>query len=277
MKTKAKIKPFISFASGNHNLNLSGVISITNGMIYGVSASPGVSAVHGNVYGINFGGLCGAVNGGAIGNPEHGVHGVNSGLGFAFSLGNIYGASLGGLMSLNHLGKVHGVSASAGITYADSIDGVSLGGVFSLAKNARGVSAGILGEITESFKDYKVKDIIPKFTRYLPRFIQEIDIPSLHFGIVTRTGNVKNSAVFGIVNYIEQQRDEDYISFGFWNVVKKSNGEYSRLPLCNARVRLDGILSHKKLEERVEGGGNYSTGSCGKCAFILERFLISTL
>jgi len=123
------------------------------------------------------------------------------------------------------------------------------GGVFGNAGvNVGGLYGGVFGKLHNTI----IGDVFPKITKYLPGFIKKISLPGLNIGMVTHTGDVKNSGILGLYNNI-REGDGDYIAFGILNRVVKENGRVFYIPGLAGRFSLDGIFKHKKTEENKQG------------------------
>ncbi len=105
--------------------------------------------------------------------------------------------------------------------------------------NVGGLVAGVGG-----LKDYTVGDIFPRFTKYFPSWIREINLPAFNFGAYTNTERVSNGVILGGWNNVNDDGKGDYISLGLMNRVTTSDGRNRYVPLFAGRVSFDGIFSH---------------------------------
>jgi hypothetical protein len=113
--------------------------------------------------------------------------------------------------------------------------------------------ASIYAVVDGTVKDTSVSEILPTFAKYLPDFINRINLPSFNTGIITKTGNTDNAVIVGLYNQIEKT-DGDYIAFGLVNKIKEKDGKYSTRLFADASITIDGIFRHKesKLESSIQ-------------------------
>jgi len=219
----------VALVDRDAGINVGGVIADTKGDVK-INGSLGVALVEGDA-GINVGGVIAYTKGDA---------GINGSLGVAFVDGNA-GINVGGVIAYTK-GDA-GINGSLGVALVDGDVKINVGGVIA---------------DTKELSDYKVKDVYKRITKYLPQFIQQIDLPAFNIGgVYTETGEMglKNSCVLGLFNNIVDT-DEDYIALGIINRIKykEKDGE-KRVKyglLCSGRVHIDGIFSHREKESNLE-------------------------
>ena len=152
-------------------------------------------------------------------------------------------SGISGATLYSEVGGDAGINGSLGVALVDGDVKINVGGVIA---------------DTKELSDYKVKDVYKRITKYLPQFIQQIDLPAFNIGgVYTETGEMglKNSCVLGLFNNIVDT-DEDYIALGIINRIKykEKDGE-KRVKyglLCSGRVHIDGIFSHREKESNLE-------------------------
>ncbi len=188
----------------------------------GVNVSGIIAGVAGNA-GVNVGGIGAAVGGDA---------GVNVGVTVAEVEGNA-GVNVGGIGAL--------VGGDAGVNVGGTVAGV----VGNAGVNVGGI--GLVGRL----ENYAIENILPKITKYLPKWIRETSLPAFNFGVYTSTKSIKNSAVIGIINYLKDEGQEDYLALGLLNLVRTSDGKLSFRPLLSGRCTIDGILRHKRYKQQA--------------------------
>ncbi len=230
-RTRLGIDPFISKIKGDCNVNLSSIYSKVEGNVYGGNGALGAAVVNGDVHGANGALGIGAVNGD--------VYGANGALGIGAVNGDVHGANGAlGIGAVN--GDVYGANGALGL-------GAVNGDVYG-ANGALG-----LGEIDGTLNDTILQTLFPKLTKYLPKCVKEIAIPGFNVGVLTTTGNTNNAAIFGFYNIIKET-DGDYVAFGLINQTKNDDGKYSLRFLFDGKITIDGIFRHRKsgLEEKTE-------------------------
>src|SRR3989344_2229638 len=237
-KRKIEINPFVTKIKEDSGISGATLYSEVGGDA-GINGSLGVALVDRDA-GINVGGVIADTKGDA---------GINGSLGVAFVDGNA-GINVGGVIAYTK-GDA-GINGSLGVALVDGDVKINVGGVIA---------------DTKELSDYKVKDVYKRITKYLPQFIQQIDLPAFNIGgVYTETGEMglKNSCVLGLFNNIVDT-DEDYIALGIINRIKykEKDGE-KRVKyglLCSGRVHIDGIFSHREkesnLEKKVDNSFNY--------------------
>src|SRR3989344_2229267 len=182
-------------------------------------------------------------------------------------------SGISGATLYSEVGGDAGINGSLGVALVDRDAGINVGGVIADTKGDAGINGslgvalvdgdvkinvgGVIAD-TKELSDYKVKDVYKRITKYLPQFIQQIDLPAFNIGgVYTETGEMglKNSCVLGLFNNIVDT-DEDYIALGIINRIKykEKDGE-KRVKyglLCSGRVHIDGIFSHREKESNLE-------------------------
>ncbi len=219
----------VALVDRDAKINVGGVIADTKGDVK-INGSLGVALVEGDAK-INVGGFIAYTKGDA---------GINGSLGVALVEGDA-GINVGGFIAYTN-GDVK-INGSLGVALVDGDVKINVGGVIA---------------DTKELSDYKVKDVYKRITKYLPQFIQQIDLPAFNIGgVYTETGEMglKNSCVLGLFNNIVDT-DEDYIALGIINRIKykEKDGE-KRVKyglLCSGRVHIDGIFSHREKESNLE-------------------------
>ena len=237
-KRKIEINPFVTKIKEDSGISGATLYSEVGGDA-GINGSLGVALVDRDA-GINVGGVIADTKGDVK---------INGSLGVALVEGNA-GINVGGFIAYTK-GDA-GINGSLGVALVDGDVKINVGGVIA---------------DTKELSDYKVKDVYKRITKYLPQFIQQIDLPAFNIGgVYTETGEMglKNSCVLGLFNNIVDT-DEDYIALGIINRIKykEKDGE-KRVKyglLCSGRVHIDGIFSHREkesnLEKKVDNSFNY--------------------
>ena len=132
----------------------------------------------------------------------------------------------------------------------DGDAGVNFGGLLGVVGENAGVNVSLVYADVGGSQDYTIEDVLPRLTRYLPKFIREISFPAINFGTVTNTKNPRNSFALGVYNRVDATNGKDYISVGLLNRVITPEGHgkkrVSYIPFLAGKVSIDGIFRHRK-------------------------------
>lgn len=145
--------------------------------------------------------------------------------------------------------------------------GINISGLFAgVRESGISIAGGLAGSdctnvscapitLVGELENYTMGDILPeRLTKKLPSWLKNLSFPGVSLGIFNRLGEMRNSYVFGLVNYIGDdapELEEDYIAVGLLNIVKRENNKKSYRPFISCRVSLDGILTHGADREKT--------------------------
>ena len=149
-------------------------------------------------------------------------------------------------------GDNYGLNVGVGVGVEGDNYGLNVG-VGGVVGDNYGLNVGVVGDV-ESSKHTTLGRTFPKATKYLPKAIKDLGLPSFNVGgLITYTKNPESTGIFGtLVNVINNENgNADYVSTGLLNV---EFGDGLRItPFFGARMEFDGIFRHKSdLEKKVE-------------------------